>query len=94
MKFFSGGFCSSSGCWLVAFVLGTWVKLMVLSLVLDWTDSEDGFFKGGFCFGGGCWLVASVVDVGYLGRVVGVDSVVGLWFNGGSGWFGSGNFFG
>ena len=33
---------------------------------------------------------ASVMDVGYLGRVVGVDSVVGLWFNGGSGWFGVG----
>ena len=52
--------------------------------------------RGGFCFGGGCWLVSSLVGVGYLGRVVGVGSVVDLWFsdgwctNGGSGWFSGG----
>ena len=56
MKFFSGGFCSSSGCWLLALVLGTWVRLMVLSLVLDWTDGEDGVFQWWLlacCFSGG-----------------------------------------
>ena len=36
------------------------------------------FFSGGFCFGGGCWLLASVVGVGYLGQVVGVEFGFGL----------------
>ena len=36
------------------------------------------FFNGVFCFSGGCWLVASVVGVGYLGRVVGVEFGFGL----------------
>lgn len=37
--------CSGGGCWLLASVLGTWVELMVLSLILDWTDGEDGVFQ-------------------------------------------------
>ena len=48
------------------------------------------FFNGGFCFNDGCWLVALMVGVGYLGRIVGVGLVVGLWFSGGNGWFGDG----
>ena len=37
-------------------VLGTWVGLWVLSLVLDWTDGEDGVFQWWLlacCFSGG-----------------------------------------
>ena len=47
MEFFNGGFCFGGGCWLLTLVLvlGTWVRLWVLSLVLDWTNSDDGVFQ-------------------------------------------------
>ena len=73
---------------------GSWVSILGSWIVgRDWVVSV-ALNRG--CFGGGCWLVSSVVGVGYLGRVVGVALVVGLWFNNGwcingsSGWFGGG----
>ena len=50
--------CSGGGCWLLASVLGTWAKLMVLSLVLYWWVLLWWWLLA-CCFGGGCWVLGS-----------------------------------